>query len=103
MPVSLDQRESDCRIRLEGQITIASAAELKNLLVNWAATGKDLALDLTRAEEIDISTLQLLWSAAREAARTGRHVGCAASPAAISAAQSAGFPEFPGLEHERHA
>jgi anti-anti-sigma regulatory factor len=91
MPVTLQRHESHCLIRLEGQVTIASAAELKTLLLEWLAAGKDLELDLEGAEEIDITIMQLLWAAEREAARTGVGVVARASSAATIAVRDAGF------------
>jgi len=101
MPVTLQRDESRWLISLEGQVTLASAAELRSLLLEWLATGKDVELDLQRAEEIDIAIMQLLWAAAREAARTGVKIVGRASSAAAIAVRDAGFapiPGFPALE-----
>jgi len=97
MPVTLERNESRYLIRLEGQITVNSAAELKGLLLEWLAAGKDLELDLERAEEIDITILQLIWAAAREAARTGAKIVGRASSVAASAACDSGFAHMPGF------
>jgi len=101
MPVTLQKHESHWLIRLEGQVTLTSAAELKSLLLEWLTTGKDLEVDLQSAEEIDIAILQLLWAAAREAARTGVNIVGRASSAAAITVRDAGFaplPGFPALE-----
>jgi anti-anti-sigma regulatory factor len=97
MPITLQRDESQWLLRLEGQATIASAAELKQLLLEWLAAGKDLKLDLEDVEEIDITIMQLLWAAGREAARTGAEVVGSASDAAIVAVRGAGFPGMPGV------
>jgi anti-anti-sigma regulatory factor len=97
MPVTLQRHDSHWLIRLEGQVTIASAAELKTLLLEWLAAEKDLELDLADAEEIDITIMQLLWAAAREAARTGAGFVARASTAAILAMRDAGFAQIPGF------
>jgi len=95
MPVTLQRHDSGWLIGLEGRITIASAAELKQLLLEWLAAEKDLELDLAGVEEIDITIMQLLWAAGREAARTGARVVSRLSNAAIVAARDAGFAGFP--------
>jgi anti-anti-sigma regulatory factor len=111
MPVALQRYESHCAIRLEGQITLSSAAELKELLLEWLAAGKDLQLDLEGVEEIDIAILQLLSVAAREAAGAGVKITGRASGAALVAARDSGFaqipdfpvsgPEFPGSRDDQ--
>jgi anti-anti-sigma regulatory factor len=82
---------------MEGQVTVASAGELKELLLEWLAARRDLELDLQRVEEIDITIMQLLWAAAREAGRMGVGVGACASAAAAAAARDAGFGRLPGF------
>ena len=95
--MTLEQHASHCLIRLEGQVTLTSATELHNLLLQWRAGGKNLELDLEQAEEIDITILQLLWAAAREAGRTGALIVCRASNAVILAAHDSGFDQTPGF------
>ena len=88
-------------IGLEGRINLACSAELKELLLEWLAAGKDLELDLAGAEEIDITILQLLGAAASAAARAGLTIVARASQAAMAAACDSGFahlPEFPFQE-----
>jgi anti-anti-sigma regulatory factor len=97
MPLTLERDESRWLLRMEGQITLTSAGELKQLLLEWAAAGKDLELDLQHVEEIDITILQLLWAAAREAGRMGREMVTRASAAAAAAARDAGFARVPGF------
>lgn len=97
MSLTLQRDEPRWLIRLEGQITIASAAELKTMLLEWLSAGKDLDLDLEGVEEIDIPIMQLIWTATREAARNGAGVVSRTSRAVIGAVQDAGFPELPGL------
>ena len=70
------------------------------MLLGWLAGGKSLELDLENVEEIDITILQLVWAAAREAA--ARNVGLAvrASGAVMVAARAAGFDNMPGLSRQ---
>ena len=84
-------------IRLAGELTLTFAVELKNLLLQGLASGNDLRLDLEQAEEIDITLMQLLWAAGREADRKGAGIAIQVSDAAATAAREAGFERFPGL------
>ena len=63
----MHRRETDLLIKLEGAVNLASAEELKSLLLEGLVSGRDVHLDLERAEEIDVTVLQLLWAAGREA------------------------------------
>jgi anti-anti-sigma regulatory factor len=72
MPLSLDQSNSPFRIGLEGEINIRCASELKDLLLQALALEGSLHVDLSATTEVDITTLQLLWAAQREASATGK-------------------------------
>ena len=50
---------------------IGCAAELKATLLEALASRKPLQLELERSSDFDITALQLLWAAAREAERNG--------------------------------
>ena len=97
MAVTMERQESQSVIRLEGDFTLTSAEELKNLLLQGLASGNDLRLDLEQAEAIDITVMQLLWAAGREADRKGTGMAIQMSDAAATAARDAGFERFPGL------
>jgi anti-anti-sigma regulatory factor len=96
MSVTLVQQEPHWLIRLDGRVTIASSAELKALLLDWIATSNDLEVNLESAEEIDLTVLQLLWAADREAAEKGVGMVSRPSEAAAMAARDAGFDRIPG-------
>ena len=96
MPVTTERNEGRSLIRLEGECTVASAAELKRIQLEARAQGGDLCLDLERVEEIDITVMQLLWVALREADGKGAKVMIRLSEAAGKAARDAGFKQFPG-------
>ena len=97
MPVPLEQYEFYCLIRMEGHITLACAGELRKLLLDWLATGKSLELNLERAEDIDITAMQLLWTAAREAAREGVGIVARATGAVAATVRDSGFAQAPGF------
>jgi len=100
LAVTMERLESQAVIRLEGEFTLASASELKKLLLQGLASGNDLRLDLEHAEEIDVTAMQLLWATGREAARKGIGMAIQVSDAAATAAREAGFERFPGLTVE---
>jgi anti-anti-sigma factor len=69
--ITLDRNESQCLVCLEGEVDVSSAAELKKLLLEALASGRELRVDLERTSELDVTALQLLWAAEREAAGSG--------------------------------
>jgi anti-anti-sigma regulatory factor len=92
----MHRRETDLLIKLEGAVNLASAEELKSLLLEGLVSGRDVHLDLERAEEIDVTVLQLLWAAGREADCKGARMVIRVSEAAAAAAREVGFDRFPG-------
>ena len=102
MPLILERHESHSLIRLEGEFTATSAAELKTILIEGLAAGKDLRLNFERQREVDITVMQLLWAAGSEAARSGVSIQILASDAIGSAARNAGFEALPGLVPQGH-
>jgi len=97
LAVTMERHETHSLILLEGECTVTSAAELKRLLLEGLTSKKDLTLDLKRVEEIDLTAMQLLWSAGREADRAGAGIAIRMSESAATAAREAGFERFPGL------
>lgn len=97
MPVTIERRESHSLIRLEGDFTVTSATELKQVLLEGIAAGLDLHLDLEQAGNFDITVMQLLWAAGRDAARAGIKLVIPVTEAAAALAREAGFDLFPGL------
>jgi anti-anti-sigma factor len=72
VPIISEQREGTCLIRLEGEVGIASAAELKGCLLEALASGREFRVDLQSATELDVTAMQLLWAAARELQKAGK-------------------------------
>lgn len=71
MLTALNDGETRCVIRLEGEVDVASAAELKAMLIAAISCGKELQMDLEHATELDVAVAQLLWSAAHQARTAG--------------------------------
>jgi len=97
MPLLVDPHETRWLIRAEGDVSVNCAAELKRLLLDGLASGKELQVDLTHADEIDITVLQLLWAADHDPARKPGPLVSGVSDAAGATAKDAGFECFPGL------
>ena len=96
MPVTIEHRPDGSLVRLEGAVNVTAAGELKRLLLEGLASGSDLLVDLERTDEIDITVLQLLWAAGREAGRTGARMVSLVSEPVAAVARDAGFERFPG-------
>jgi anti-anti-sigma factor len=75
-------------LRLDGELTIYRAGELKDLLLPppAGAAGEDLVLDLSGVSEIDSAGVQLLLVLQRDALATGRALRLAAPSAAVAEA-----------------
>ncbi len=84
-------------IRLQEDPTVASAAALKQRLLEGLAGGGDVQLDLEVLEDMDVTLLQLLVAAGREAERSGTRIVTRMSPAAGAAARDAGFDSLRGV------
>jgi anti-anti-sigma regulatory factor len=95
LPVTVERQETHWRIRLEGELAMASMAELQSALLEGLASKKELHLDMTRTDEIDLAALQLLWAAGRAAGRAGTKILARISDAVAATAQDAGFERFP--------
>ncbi len=71
MSVTFDRNQALFVLRLEDEIDIRCAAELKQGLVDALAAGTGLQIDFVRATQVDITAIQLLWAAQREAELKG--------------------------------
>lgn len=91
LPVTLDYNETQWILHFDGDLNMTFAVQLKQMLVEGCASGKELHLDLESVQQIDIAILQLLWTAAREAARLEVRVVSHLSEAVSGVAHDAGF------------
>jgi ABC-type transporter Mla MlaB component len=67
VPVTLELEEELSTIRLEGEVGIASAAELKELLLQALVSGKQVQVSLQSVTDLDVTAVELLWAARRQA------------------------------------
>lgn len=97
MPIALYEGRARCVIRLEGDIDIACSDELKRTLIEAISTRKELRVDLARTTDLDITAIQLLWAATREAEKSGASFGVSGQVPenVIKTVREAGFEKFP--------
>lgn len=97
MPVTLEQKDALTLIQLEGAIDVSCAAELKDLLMQKLKSGSSVYATLESATVLDVTAVQLLWAAAREAQRVGVEFEFKGqTPEAVRCALAeAGIEEFP--------
>jgi hypothetical protein len=100
VPAVMEPHAGYLLIRFEGECTIGSVAEAKTVLLEGLAFAKDLRLDLDRMEEIDITFMQLIWAACREAGRTGASIAMRVPHAIEMSARQAGFNCFSNTSDE---
>lgn len=97
MGVTLERRDEASRVQLEGTVDIAAAAELKTALQEAVRAGREVHVALDEVRYLDVTAVQLLWAAGREARTAG--VGFLASGAlpepARAALRDAGLDLFP--------
>ena len=93
--MTVESNDTQFILRLDGDCTIGSAAELKAALAQGLAASskeaKDLCLDLGNAGEIDIAALQLLWAAQRAAMLNNRGFVARAPETVRAVARDSGF------------
>lgn len=97
MPVTLEQKDALTFIRLEGAIDVGCAGELKELLMEELKSGAPIYVALESTTVLDVTAVQLLWAAAREAQRVGVEFGFKGqTPEAVRCALAeVGIENFP--------
>jgi len=60
MAITIDNTGDQCRIAVEGEMTIFSALELKNSLLAPIGDKDDIEVDLSAVSEIDSAGLQIM-------------------------------------------
>jgi anti-anti-sigma factor len=101
LAITLKQNDEVCRLRLEGEINIGAAAELKKILIEALKSEKQVRVECEAVSGMDVTGLQLLWAAQREAQRVGvKFAGVGRVPKEIASAVAEvgleGFPHHDG-------
>lgn len=82
----------EVRLRLEGDLTVETTAELKGVLLDALEHSGDLLVDARGAQKVDIASLQLLCAAHRTAISLGKKMVLAHHDEVLAAAvQEAGY------------
>jgi len=75
MSVTLKLSKTKSTVALEDGIDIGLSAELKKALVEALAAGKKVSVNLGKVTDLDVTAVQLLWAAKREARVAGVEFG----------------------------
>ncbi len=70
MTIALTESDLGSVVALKGTIDISSAAELKAVLVKAFGLGKEVCISLDAVTYLDVTAVQLLWAAERQAAQS---------------------------------
>lgn len=68
----MDNNCNSCHLRLEGELTIYTAMDTKQRLLEPLASCQQLEVDLSQVSEIDSAGVQLMLLAKREASALGK-------------------------------
>jgi len=97
MNCSLEQAKETTTLLISGPMTIEDAAHLKSALVDALASSLLIEVDLSAAEAIDLSCLQVLCSAHRAAVQDGKKLFLRSNAdTLIICLEDAGFPRHSG-------
>lgn len=97
MGITVEHMEDSTTLGLEGTIDIASAAELKTALQGALGAKQPVRVSLAAEVALDVTAIQLLWAAEREAGASRVEFRLDGQlPATVSSAlKEAGFERFP--------
>ena len=70
--ISISETDATVTVRIDGEMNIYHAAELKTPLLELLSKGKDIALDLSLVGDLDTSGLQILMLLSRELNNAGK-------------------------------
>lgn len=94
--MTLERAGTQWVLHLEGECSMVSASELRGVLSEGLTAAPELVVDLGAVAEIDVTVLQVLWSAERDAGRRNRKLLSRVPEALAEVAREAGFEHFPG-------
>jgi len=96
MSITVSSGSESSLLRLNSTVDIGSAAELKAAFVDAFANGNSVRVSLAGVVDLDVTAVQLLWAAKREAKRLGIGFAFEGEPseALRDSLSSAGFDEL---------
>jgi anti-anti-sigma regulatory factor len=92
MDVETQATGLEIRLTRSGELTLASAQQLRSELCETLELGGPVVLDLAQVTEVDLACLQVLASAERSFAANGMRLRILRAPAVEQAWSDAGFP-----------
>ncbi len=100
--LKIENNLSQATVLLNGALTISSAQETKNALLNSLNSSNHLCVDLSAVEEYDLSFMQILISLYRTASSIGKKISFVGneSPRFISFLSGCGCPEYSWIINE---
>jgi anti-anti-sigma regulatory factor len=86
-------------VRLEGEVGIGTALELKGVLLDALALRRELRIDVAAVTALDITILQLLWAGRHAAGEVGMEfsVSGAVAQEIVLTMERAGMEKFPAV------
>ena len=94
MGIFVEKNDGNVRIRAEGGLDLAVAAELKDALIEALYDKSPVTLDLGATDEIDLACVQLIFAARRDFVRRDRALSIEDGASLYAAAAAAcGFEE----------
>lgn len=99
MGITREQSNSFNNVCLEGSIDVTCARDLQSALVAALETGLEVRVSIAGGSELDVTAIQLLYAASREARESGLKfsITTEAREAISLALADAGFAKFPLL------
>jgi anti-anti-sigma regulatory factor len=97
VPVTLDQSGAVSMVRLEGEVGIGDALELKGALLDGLALRRGLRIDVAVAMALDVTIFQLLWAGRHAAGEAGMEFSVSGPVAQeiVLTMDRAGLEKFP--------
>lgn len=80
MVYKIERSKDSDRLTLEGELTIATAGELRDALVDGLESSAHLVVDLSGVTGVDLTALQLLFSTVVTAEKRGKRVNISGAP-----------------------
>jgi anti-anti-sigma regulatory factor len=97
LPITLNEEETRCVVRLQGDVDAADSGQLKGALVEAIAARKELHVEFAEATDLDVTAVQLLWAAKHAAGQANTSWTAEGIPEPIlMALRETGFENFLG-------
>jgi anti-anti-sigma factor len=97
LPITLNEEQTRCVVRLQGDVDPADSGQLKRALVEAIAAHKELRVELAEVTDLDVTAVQLLWAAKHAAEQANTQWTAEGIPEPVLLAlRETGFGSFLG-------